>query len=190
MLHLIKKSWYNKATSITRESKILTPESIESDDLARKIKIALYDKEQTRILNDIQDSCTQPKLRTYKTFKTTYCIEPYLTMNLPKKTYVNIARFRVSSHNLRINTGRHESPKLPINERICNKCDSNEIEDEQHCLLSCTNNAVPRIQLINEVTRFHPDFQHLNITDKFKILMSSKEEDVIKALGNFLNVVL
>ena len=111
-------------------------------------------------------------------------------MNLPKKTYVNIARFRVSSHNLRINTGRHESPKLPINERICNKCDSNEIEDEQHCLLSCTNNVVRRIQLINEVTRFHPDFQHLNITDKFKILMSSKEEDVIKALGNFLNVVL
>ena len=46
------------------------------------------------------------------------------------------ARFRVSSHNLRIKTGRHETPKLALDERLCNKCDSNEIDNEQHCLLT------------------------------------------------------
>ena len=100
------------------------------------------------------------------------------------------ARFRVSSHNLRIETGRHETPKLALDERLCNKCDSNEIEDEQHCLLTCPNNAKQRFQLINKVKHFYPNFQNLNITDKFKILMSSKNEDIIKALGNFLNIVL
>ena len=59
-------------------------------------------------------------MRTYKLIKTTYCIKPYLTLNLPKKTYHNhdnIARFRVSSHNLKIEIGRHETPIVPLEEQ-------------------------------------------------------------------------
>ena len=136
------------------------------------------------------NSCKQPKLRTYKKFKATFCLEPYLTFNLQKKTYTNLARFRVSSHNLRIETGRHESPKLPAADRICHKCDSNEVEDEQHCLLICKYNEVPRLLLLNEIINLFPNFHSLNNTQQFQAIMSSKELDVIKALGSFLNAVL
>ena len=47
------------------------------------------------------------------------------------------ARFRISSHNLRIETGRHEKPKIPSEDRTCLKCNLNEVEDEiQSCDLS------------------------------------------------------
>ena len=44
-------------------------------------------------------------------------------------------RFRISSHQLRIETGRYEN--TPRNERLCLFCTSNKIEDENHFLLDC-----------------------------------------------------
>ena len=183
-------SWYNKVKHIISEASIPNWNSIEPNRLVSQIKIALYDKEKSRIFDEINDSCKQSKLRTYKIFKTTFCLEPYLTFNLQKKTYTNIARFRVSSHNLRIETGRHESPKLPAADRVCNKCDSNEVEDELHCLLICKYNEVPRLHLLNEIINFFPNLHSLNHTQQFQAIMSSKEFDVIKAVGSFLNAVL
>ena len=185
-----KNSWFNKVKHIITEASILNWHNFKPNELVAKIKLVLYDKEKSHILGDINDSCKQPKLRTYKTFKTTFCFEPYLTFNLPKKTYTNIARFRVSSHNLRIETGRHESPKLPADERICHKCDGNEVEDEQHSLLICKYNEVPRSHLLNEIIHFFPNFHSLSKTQQFQAIMASKEFDVIKSVGNFLNAVL
>jgi len=38
----------------------------------------------------------------------------------------------VSSHSLRIQTGRYGNDRLPRNERICVYCDLNDIDDELH----------------------------------------------------------
>jgi hypothetical protein len=53
-----------------------------------------------------------------------------------------MARFRLSGHNLRIETGRHEG--LPRNERSCCRCKRllgedfvAPIDDEEHLLFSC-----------------------------------------------------
>jgi hypothetical protein len=108
-------------------------------------------------------------------------------INLPKKTYCYIARFRTSSHNLRIETGRHENPKTPLEERICNKCSSNEIEDELHCLLNCSFHVNHRIKLTNRICEILPNFQNLAKLEQFKVLLSSKEPNVIQAIGEFLN---
>ena len=124
-----QRNWYTKVKHIISEANIINWQALEPSVLTNKIKLVLYDNEKDRILHEINDTNAQPKLRTYKTFKTSYCIEPYLLLNLPKKTYSNIARFRVSSHNLKIETGRHESPKIPLHERICEYSDSGEIED-------------------------------------------------------------
>ena len=78
-----------------------------------------------------------PKLCTYKQYMRTYCVEPYLNLKISNKTYSNIARFRISSHNLKIETGRHNIPKTPIEQRICDKCSSNDVEDEFHCPMVC-----------------------------------------------------
>ena len=130
--------------------------------LLNQVKLNLYENEQSRILSEINDSAKQPKLRTYKLFKTSYCIEPYLTSNLPKKTYTNSAWFRVSSHNLKIETGQHDKPKTPIEERKCDKCNSNEIEDELHCLIICSKNITPRMELFLKASQIIPELLKLS----------------------------
>ena len=85
---------------------------------------------------------------------------------------------KISSNLRTLGSTSQQLASIVSSQRLCNKCDSNEIEDEQHCSLTCPNNAKQCFQLINKVNHFYPNFQNLNITDKFKILMSSKNEDL------------
>ena len=52
--------------------------------------------------------------------------------------------FCTSNHDLLIEKGRHSKPKIPREERICNLCNSNEIEDEIHFLFHCSTNEILR----------------------------------------------
>ena len=183
-------NFYSKVIHIINESNITEWQSIEPVTLVNKIKVILYTNEQSRILNEINNSDRQPKLRSYKLFKTTYCLEPYLSLNLTKKTYSNIARFRLSSHKLKIESGRHEIPKLPLEERKCDKCRSGEIEDELHCLLICSKHIIPRTELLIKAVNCINDFSDLDLTHQFVALMTSKNQDLIKAIGEYLNKVL
>ena len=47
-----------------------------------------------------------------------------------------ISRWRLSSHNLKIETGRYTMPKTPRDERTCGLCDT-VVEDEQHAIFIC-----------------------------------------------------
>jgi len=77
------------------------------------VKLRLYEAEHERLINEINDSSQQPKLRTYKLFKTDCRIEPYLALQQSRKVLTKIARFRTSSHSLKIETGRHHTPIIP-----------------------------------------------------------------------------
>ena len=44
-------------------------------------------------------------------------------------------KLRIGSHKLRIETGRYDN--IPRDERLCNLCNCNRIEDETHFLLDC-----------------------------------------------------
>lgn len=91
----------------------MQPDQIENIIIiSRMFGLNKYTKTQENILAEINVSTQQPKLRTYKLIKTDYRIEPYLLLNISKKIYNKIARFRTSSHNLRIETGRHERPLI------------------------------------------------------------------------------
>jgi exonuclease III len=161
-------------------------EHIDFDIIMKDFKNIIYQKTQQIILSEINDSKKQPKLRTYKLFKLDYRLEPYLSLNLSRKNCSKISRFRMSSHKLRIETGRHENPKIPDEERFCLKCNTNEIEDEIHCLLLCPQHALYRDNLIH-VARVHiNNFDSLNNVNKFINIMTSKEPDLLKALGTFL----
>ena len=53
-----------------------------------------------------------------------------------------ITRWRLSNHDLKIETGRYTRPKTPRNERKCILCDT--IEDEYHVIFSCPRYAAAR----------------------------------------------
>ena len=61
------------------------------------------------------------KLRTYRTFKTTFSQEKYLTINLSKVERSHLAQLRFGILPLRIETGRYigERPE----DRLCRLCD-------------------------------------------------------------------
>ena len=52
-----------------------------------------------------------------------------------KVSRLSLSRFRLSSHNLSIETGRYNS--VPKEERLCNFCNMQNTEDEFHFLLVC-----------------------------------------------------
>ena len=58
-----------------------------------------------------------------------------LTMNVQKRFIVSIVRFLCSNHSLPVEQGRWNG--INHNERICTKCDTGDIGDEFHCLLTC-----------------------------------------------------
>ena len=69
-------------------------------------------------------------------------MEPYLYLVKKPRFRNAIARFRYSSHTLKIERGRHTNSKTPVADRVCVHC--KVIEDEKHFLLKCDINAFER----------------------------------------------
>ena len=55
---------------------------------------------------------------------------------LNERKRVIISRWRLSSHQLKIETGRYTTPKTPRNDRTCSVCPT-KIEDECHVIFDC-----------------------------------------------------
>ena len=68
---------------------------------------ALEDKYIRGWTCQIDNRNESPILRTYAKFKSNFITEPYLTFLRVKRYQMNIARFRVSSHQLALEKGRH-----------------------------------------------------------------------------------
>jgi hypothetical protein len=75
------------------------------------------------------------KLTFYSTFKTDHNLEKYLVLIKDPYKRKCLSRFRVSSHNLQIEIGRYQN--IPREERLCEICNSGEVENETHFLLFC-----------------------------------------------------
>lgn len=88
-----------------------------------------YEKEWLGQINQL------PKLRLYQSIKTNFKTENFLEMNISKSQRSIMAQFRCGILPIRIETGRYKGG--PVDERICNFCELNEIEDDSHFLLNC-----------------------------------------------------
>ena len=75
------------------------------------------------------------KLKTYRTFKTTFERENYITLNLNKIERSQLAQLRFGILPLRIETGRYvgESPDITP----CRRCNQQTVESEMHFLFEC-----------------------------------------------------
>ncbi len=71
---------------------------------------------------------------------------------------------------LRIETGRYE--RLPVEQRVCEVSDSDNLEDEMHFLISCNAFTQERTKLFFHVSQFVGNLNELSLEDKFIVLMS------------------
>ena len=90
-------------------------------------------------LCDNRDPQEGSKLRTYRKFKIKSNLEhTYLPHFHNIDARKNFTCFRISAHNLFIEMKKTQSEPIkptPLKSRICQNCDTNSIEDEQHVLM-------------------------------------------------------
>ena len=137
-----------------------------------KIKEVLYSDFTERSMISINDSTLNPKLRVFKLFKQEFKPEPYLSQPHNLHHTLALVRFRISSHNLCIETGRYTRPYTPKENRICIYCKSNEVEDEMHFLLDCPLYIQERIKLLNVIIPLVPHYEDLTQQTKFITIMT------------------
>ena len=70
------------------------------------------------------------RLRRYNKYKENNEQETYISIIKNKSYRETLSRFRLSSHQLEIGTGRYVG--LERDERLCRKCNTRTIEDEYH----------------------------------------------------------
>ena len=129
---------------------------------------------------DIESSS---KMRTYALVKKCFCVEPYILHIRGNHLITSMARYRMSSHDLNIERGLYNNPITPVNQRICTRCELNEIDDAIHLLLHCSAKNNEREILFNSVTAT------INIqpTNKmFLRIMTSRDITVVKSLAQFI----
>ena len=101
------------------------------------------------------------KLSFCCTIKDDYSPSPYLVLTRKNPSRKALVKFRISSHQLRIETGRYE--KIPRNERICSFCTRvNKIEDENHFSLDYEAYSQFRDIFFSKIETKIPDFKSLS----------------------------
>ena len=183
-----QKNWCTHVRNILSEagkSEIWNRQNMITEEIFEIQKI-LYKKFMECTLSRINDSTLQPKLRTFKLFKEEFKLENYLTDIKDIRYQISLARFRISSHNLRIETGRYDKPITPPNERKCIYCTENKVEDECHFLLVCPLYQPGRESFMEICSECIPDFNLLNIEEQFTKIMSSKSVILINSLSEFV----
>ena len=116
------------------------------------------------------DLSSYPILRSYRLYKKEFVIESYLLYIKDYKLRKLLAKFRLSSHDLEIEKGRHVNPTIPEELRLCKLCSSCSVESEKHFLLTCSKYQTERVQLFCNLLKCKPDlFDNCNIDDVFKL---------------------
>ena len=124
----------------------------------------------------------QPKLRTFIKFKQFGSLPAYLTKPLSFFQRKHIAKTRIGSLALRIESGRYSRPRLEVHERICPVCSDNkiqqglepEIEDETHYLFFCEQYDVLRASWFSKINK-PENFHMLDEESKLSIVLNQPE---------------
>lgn len=142
--------------------------TVDPNAFSYKFKERIKDNFIQKWKADIQASNV---LSFYKYFKVSLDYENYLNCSKYRKFRNVITQLRLSSHPLRIETGRYGQNRMDRNERKCQICNSNDIEDEYHFVLICPIYMDLRLKYISRYYRNHPSvykFIQLLNTDKPK----------------------
>ena len=138
------------------------------------------------LMSDIQASGEGKKLRMYMLFKTDFRLEHYL-LNVTNPFHrVALAQYRLSSHNLGIETGRHTKPPKPQEQRLCLYCRNGCVDDEIHFLKECDIHTEIRQRFVSNIKSHIDGYEDLPSNGKFVKVMRSSSEVVIKELAKFV----
>ena len=129
----------------------------DNTDYNLKIRQILQDQFIQKWYSEIQQSS---RGQFYSSFKGQFGFEKYL-IKIPENSRVWITKFRLSNLKIPVETGRWQN--IPMEERICQKCNQN-IGDEYHYLFICNFHEITTLRE-NLIPRYY-----LNHPNRFKLI--------------------
>ena len=158
---------------------------------------------------DNSDDQDHNKLWVYKTFKSSFTAEPYLTFVRNRNQRSYLTRLRISAHCLATETLRRTRPVTPYNQRFCVFCqtqpgdlntnqicnESNSIpiqflDTEQHFLLGCNRFINTRNIFLDKISTLKPGFMELTESEKFSTLMCPTSAQLTKTVNRFIRFMV
>ena len=122
-----------------------------------------------------------PKSLCYRLYKTNFGFEKYISLLSPNLMFI-LCKFRSGSHRLPVETGRWQN--LPREDRLCHLCESGDIGDEFHYIMSCKF-------FKNERKRYLPEYCQKNINVfKFNTLFTTQNTIILEKLCKFIKIIL
>ena len=95
-----------------------------------------------------------------------------------------MAKLRLGSLTLRIETGRYSVPRLKESDRKCLACDQNEVENETHFMFQCSCYDNLRVKWFSEMT-LPANFITLTTEEKLKCVLN--ESINVKPTARFIS---
>ena len=128
--------------------------------------------------NCLAENMNSVLYQRYASYKSTFNFEPYLKNTLNKKYRIALSKLRLCANNLRVNSGIRQH--LQIGQRLCNLCETGNIEDEHHFVLKYTFYSELREQLLPEYIK-HDSIYYFN-----RLMSSTENADLMYRLGKFI----
>lgn len=152
------------------------PYSVNLDTFHLCFKQRVFDVFKQKWHTDIDNARS---LVLYKEIKQSFEYENYLD-GLPSKSRVALSQLRLSSHQLRIETGRYSQHRIDRSLRICTLCDKRDLEDEYHFVLICPIYNIIRQKYIRPFYYTRPSMY------KFINLMQTTKMSTLRNLGKYV----
>ena len=146
-------------------------------------KSLLFSKQKETWLTTVR---AKPKLRFYASFKSMFKVEKYVQISLSSFERSVLAQIRYGILKLHVETGRFNNTKLE--DRLCQICQQNEIEDEIHFLFDCTAYDAPRNSWIENIYKDCPHFHYFELEDQLKYIFETIPRLTSKYIIACLNI--
>ena len=123
------------------------------------------------------DNFNHNKLRVYSVFKSSFTIEPYISLVCNRNQRSSLTRLRISAHTLATELLRRTKPITPLNQRFCAYCKTGEtatnrpIDTEQHFTVECNTFRNTRDAMFAKIADVIPGFKDFPDFKKFMALM-------------------
>ena len=155
-----------------------SPNNFDSNWLNKAFKLRLSDifKQNWHTMVNDKSSCLN-----YRLFKQEHIFEKYLEI-LDPINRISFIRFRCGNSKIPIVLGRYNN--RPIEESVCNLCNSGDVGDEFHYIMKCKFFETDRKNLIPQYFWRSPNV----IT--FELLFSSHNKKLLIKLSKFIYIIV
>ena len=186
---LVKLHQLGFKTWVTQVSELVDTYHLDIDNIPAEFKFECKESVTNSFIDtwmeQVQNTHSNPILRTYCNFKHDFGIEIDLDAIKNHKYRVAMSQLRTSSHTLAIEYGRYTRPKTKIEDCNCSIC--HVLEDERHFVMDCTINQPERENLFSKLARLVPNYTHMNDDEKFLFLMCNKDPQILTWVGKFIH---